>query len=288
MSPEHEIPLHVRVRLAHACVQALADETGADVLHLKGPALADGLRAPAATSRDADVLVRPADLPALLAALESTGWRELTGFDTGSAFRHAANYHHPDYGVVDIHRLWPGFTVSAETAFAILWERRGTADLAGRACAVPERAAQMVVLATHAARNGRGESSLADLRTGWHDAAPEDRARARALAASLGAEVALTVGLGGKPSGPDADLWRYFSAGGDRLDEWRARWRSASGAAARRDVVKRLLVPDRQWYALVLGHEPTPGELLRIQAGRLSRGVGQLVSRQVRGPRGRR
>mgnify|MGYP003374684041 CR=1 FL=1 len=34
-----DIPVLLRVRLAHAVVQAIADECGADLLHIKGPAV---------------------------------------------------------------------------------------------------------------------------------------------------------------------------------------------------------------------------------------------------------
>ena len=39
-----DVPLPVRVELAHAAVQVLADRAGVDVLHIKGPAVHPGLR----------------------------------------------------------------------------------------------------------------------------------------------------------------------------------------------------------------------------------------------------
>ncbi len=39
-----DVPLPVRVELAHAAVQVLAEQAGVDVLHIKGPAVHPGLR----------------------------------------------------------------------------------------------------------------------------------------------------------------------------------------------------------------------------------------------------
>ncbi len=50
------------------------------------------------------------------------------------------------------------------------------------------------------------------------------------MAARLRAETAFAAGLGELDSvvgDRTADLWRYYSRGGTRLDEWRARWRAA-------------------------------------------------------------
>jgi len=78
------IPLLQRTRLAHATLQAIADECGANILHIKGPAVDVALlppkddapanataeeRAIPRLSQDADVLVRPAHIKRFLAAL---------------------------------------------------------------------------------------------------------------------------------------------------------------------------------------------------------------------------
>ena len=79
------IPLVLRTRLAHATLQAVADDCGADILHIKGaavdaflrPAREDSQAGASAEERslprvsaDADVLVRPAHLRRFLAALK--------------------------------------------------------------------------------------------------------------------------------------------------------------------------------------------------------------------------
>ncbi len=280
---EHAVPQRVRVVLAHACAQALADEQRVDLLHLKGPATAPGLRTPEArASGDADVLVRPGDLPRLVRALAETGWRQASDFDRGSPFAHAAAFHHDGFGTLDVHRHWPGFAISPDVAFDALWRTRGHVPLGGRRCAVPERAAQMLILATHAARGGRSEAALADLRTAWYDARPAEQERARVLAAVLGADTALTVALGGAPTGPDAALWRHFAGGGDVVDEWHARWAAARGPRARARLVRAALVPDRAWHAERLGRTPGFRDLLRAQAQRMVHFARRLVGRLVR------
>src|SRR6187200_1631590 len=118
------IDLQARVRLAHAAVQALAEQHGIDLLHVKGPALDASLSRPDRPSSDADVLVRPAQVEAFTAHLRAHGWRLVTDFASGSAFEHAANYHHGHWGYVDVHRVFPGITLEPDEAFELLWSER--------------------------------------------------------------------------------------------------------------------------------------------------------------------
>lgn len=67
------MPVGLRVHFAHATVQAVADEAGADVLHIKGPAVAPSLRPGGRERADADVLMRPGQLELLLAGLARHG-----------------------------------------------------------------------------------------------------------------------------------------------------------------------------------------------------------------------
>ena len=89
---ERPIPLSIRVRLAHALAQRVADEHGVDLLHVKGPAVDPALRDPGRSGTDVDVLVRPAHLDTFVAALADLGWERYSEFETGSPFEHAANY----------------------------------------------------------------------------------------------------------------------------------------------------------------------------------------------------
>src|SRR5262245_30376280 len=93
------VPLWATVRLTHAQLQAIADEAGVDLLHLKGPAVSEELGR--RSSSDADVLVRPAHLQRYLDALTRHGWSLYTDFAHGSSFGHAANYRHPVWTFAD-------------------------------------------------------------------------------------------------------------------------------------------------------------------------------------------
>ena len=68
------------------------------LLHLKGPALLPGLRAPGSRARDADVLVRPDQFDRARGALRGRGWEPYSHLQSGSAFEHAANWWHPTGG----------------------------------------------------------------------------------------------------------------------------------------------------------------------------------------------
>ena len=88
MTVDRAMPLKVGVRLTHAAVQAIADEAGVDVLHIKGPAVHPSLLATVEEegpdgetvvvprdrgSIDADVLVRPRHVVRLLDAMRDDG-----------------------------------------------------------------------------------------------------------------------------------------------------------------------------------------------------------------------
>ena len=60
--PEIAIPLGVRLRLGRAAIQTIADQSGADILHIKGDAVDPSLRPRSRVGTDIDVLVRPAHL----------------------------------------------------------------------------------------------------------------------------------------------------------------------------------------------------------------------------------
>lgn len=262
-----ETPLWVRVRLAHATLQAAADDAGAEVLHIKGPTLDSTLRPGPHSSTDADVLVRPAHLQRFLAVLVTRGWTELTGFDEGSPFGHAANYSHAQLAYADVHRLLPGPHAVPEAVFDELWRERAYKTIAHRACTTPGLAGQVFVQVLHAARSHGAEPPEA-----WTRADDGLREQTRALAARLDAEVVLAAGLGeldAYAGAHDHDLWAYWSAPDTgRLGEWRARLSAASGPTQKLYVLAQAARVNRTHLALRLGHEPTPAEVRREQWAR--------------------
>jgi hypothetical protein len=254
------IPIAARVHLAHTVVQKLADDRGIDLLHLKGPAVLQGLRAPGKHSSDVDVLVRPSHFPLLVTALESIGFEQRTAFATGSVFAHAANWWHDDWGWVDVHIHWPGVTVGAEQAFGVFSRGSIPLEIAHRTCPVPGRTAQRLILVLHSARSG----GTTDVQYAWDDAGPEDQQAVRDLAAELGAEVALAAGIGELEQhrgDPTYLLWKHFTEGGTRMDEWRARWAAAPTVGAKAHLLTAALRVNQDHLRMELGRPPTKEEI---------------------------
>jgi hypothetical protein len=280
----HAVPLPVRVQLAHAAVEWLARDVGVDVLHIKGPAVAPGLRTRGGSGTDVDVIVRPDGVGRLMEALGRHGWRVETTFDAGSAFDHAANLYHPSWGLLDVHRHYPGMERDPASAFAVLWERRQHVELGHVRCAVPDPLAQSLVLLLHAARSGRGEHP--DVAPNWTDRSDEDRRALRELAARTGATVGLAAATGTlheHAGDPEAALWEVFAHPGDRLDEWHARWRAARGPRAKASVAVRSLGVNRYYLRVRLGREPTRADVAREFVRRLGRAAREL-GRKAAGP----
>ncbi|MBM6404323.1 nucleotidyltransferase family protein [Phycicoccus sp. CSK15P-2] len=287
MSEGADIPLQARVALAHAAVQRLAEGCGVDLLHIKGPAVDPSLRGRPRTGSDVDVIVRPSGVGRLMTALAEHGWRTETTFDAGSAFDHAANLYHPDWGLLDVHRHYPGMDRDPTAVFALLWDERVHADIAHVPCPVPEPIAQSLVLLLHAARS-RAVAEHPDVAPNWDDRTEAERAAILDLADRTGARIALAAATGelaAYAGHADAALWEVFTTGGDRLDEWSARWRAARGTRAKASVAVRSLAVNRYYLGQRLGHEPSRPEVAteffrRLAAG--CRAVGGRLRRRVR------
>jgi hypothetical protein len=276
--PEARIPLSARVHLSHAAVETIALDAGVDLLHIKGPALLPDLRTKDRGSADVDVLVAPGHVGLFERALAGHGWERRSDYTSGSAFRHAANWFHDNWGYVDVHARWPGPRVEAEEVFAAFAAGEHRQHIAHVPCRVPNRIAQILILVLHAARS---HGSSADIELAWNRISQEDRDAVRALADTLQAQAAFAVGIGELDSvdgDPTAELWRYYSQhGGSRLGEWRARWRAAAGLRERRDVVVNALVVNRDHLRMELGHVPSRREVAARQWKRVRVLSGEAV-----------
>lgn len=284
MSEPAVVPTPVRVELAHAAVQRLAEEIGVEVLHIKGPAVHPGLRTRPSTGSDVDVIVRPDGVGSLMQALHEHGWEVETTFETGSAFDHAANLYHPSWGLLDVHRHYPGMHHDPSHAFATLWRSRMSLDLGHVPCPVPAPLAQSLVLLLHSARSVGAGPDHPDVAPNWTDRTPQERDGIRALAAETGATVALAAATGTLDDfagSPEAALWEVFAHGGDRLDEWGARLRSARGARAKASVAVRSLAVNRYYLGQRLGHSPSRGEVLAEFFRRFGAAARALATRAV-------
>lgn len=207
------IPVPLRVHLAHAVLQGVADAGGAEVLHIKGPAVSTAVRPPGHLSADADILVRPSHLDRLARAMTSHGWQRVTKLRNELA-QHSEVWYHPQLGQADVHVRFPGIQLAAEEAFDLLWLHRGTLEIAHHSCVVPSPAAQRFILLLHAARSPQTHEE--DVVHAWHHAAEDEREAVLALTRALDAEVALAVVLGvldDYRDRPEHALWQQYADG---------------------------------------------------------------------------
>ena len=274
--PVEQVPLTVRIKMAHAQLQWVADVEGVPLLHIKGTALDDVLKAPGREGSDADILVHPSSAERFCTALQRYGWKLGTRFTTGSSFEHAATLRHEELGWADVHRHYPGFGVPAEEAFEVLWRERHTVSIAGRACDVPSVAAQALILVLHAARSPHSNWASVDLQYAWSTADPGQREEVLDLVDRLDAHVGFAAATGrleSYRSHPDYLLWKVASQGGTRLEEWRARLRATPGVRHKALLVARAPLVNRDHLATVLWREPTRTEMVTEFFARPLRGI---------------
>lgn len=264
-----------QAQLDAAAVEVLDAFGGAGLqpLLLKGPVLARVLYAPDEHRgySDVDLLISPADLPQARRALTRAGFKhgeEVFGIDDVGGILHSETWSRRGEGewrgplLIDLHWRLPGCGASAEAVWEALSRRRASIELNGRKAAVLDPAGLALHLAIHAAHHGPDDlKAIADLTRGlerwplgvWHAAA--------SLAAELEATSAFAAGL------------RLVPIGTERADElglpptheldWAIRHRdsrprgtfhlqalaNARDARARADVLRRSLLPGREWIA---------------------------------------
>ena len=272
------MPWSVGIRFSHATLQVLAEDSGVDLLHVKGPAVDDRLTDGERQSIDADVLVRPGHVDRLVAAMHAHGWTTMYRFEDGSAFEHASTLVHSVLAPVDVHRSFPG--IDGADAFDRLWADRHVVPIAGIACPVPSLAAQRLLLVLHAARGGSLGSP--DIHRSWDDASEAEREELMALARDVGAEVALAAGTGrlaGFADRPGHDLWRVLSTREtSRARILRARVRAAPTRRAKVRTAVHLLLPNRRRMETRLGRPPTTPEVAAAYFSRARAGTHELVA----------
>lgn len=273
-----EPPLTVRVAFAHAALQHVADRHGVDLLHIKGPALDPQIIRPGRTGTDADIVVRPRHLRSFIAALRDAGWVQLEHYRSGSPFEHSAAFRHPEWGLADVHRLIPGYTVPPEQAFDRLWSERAHQTIAGWSCPVPSVPAQVLTLMLHAARSPGSGRADSDVEYSWGQADDELRGHVRSLVTDLGAEVGFSVITGSLEAHRDDPhylLWKSVSQGGSRVEEWRGRIRAARTPAAKAVLVLRAPLVNVDHLRMVRGRPVAWWEIVVEFFARPARGLGE-------------
>lgn len=235
------------------------------MLHIKGAALDGEFVWKGREGTDADVLVRPDQAHAYVAALQSAGWILRARFENSSAFEHSATLWHDLWGYVDVHRYFPGITIAPEAAFDRLWRDRVVQCIAGFPCAVPSIPAQVLIMVLHAARGGGSPRAAEDVSVSWELAPRERREVVTALSEKLGAGVAFAAGTGHLEEfrgARDYELWSVVSQGGTRLEEWRARIKAAPTRRAAVRVALRAPLVNTDHLAMIRGHHPTRLEIV--------------------------
>lgn len=283
------IPSFVRIVMAHAAVQRIADGAALDVLHIKGAALDPTLVWPGRTSTDVDVLSRPSQVRGFVTALEECGWQLISTFERGSAFEHAATFSHEHWGYLDLHRKYPGIDRNPEGAFDALWRGRQSRRLASVDCSVPSLAAQALVVLLHAARSGSEPKARLDVRHVWDEASPAMREEILRCVEDLGAEVGFSVILGELErhrGRADYELWRVSSQGGTRIEEWNARILAAPTFRRKLSLIIRAPLVNVEHLELVRHRPVTKLEVLVEFFARPWRGLREEVRRRSRWRRG--
>ena len=142
------------VPLLSGWIAEILNRRGTRYLLIKGPSLEfHGLRS-GRVSSDVDLLVDPADVPAVMEVLQESGWRERpTTFAQNLYTEHSVSLLHPLWPIdIDVHHSFPGFFEPPAIVFDCLWRRRDVCPIADVACMVPDRASSVLILALHSLR----------------------------------------------------------------------------------------------------------------------------------------
>lgn len=277
---EVSVPLSVRVMLARPAVQVIADDAGADILHIKGDAVDRRLRTNPSPGTDVDALVRPSHVPRLDAALRAHGWTVYSTFAYGSPFGHAQTYLHPTWGYFDLHRLFPGIRLDPAAAFDLMWTGRNEIPLTGARGAVPSVEMQATLLVLNDARNG---GAGGDPVRQWIDEPGLDRRAVDGCVDALHARVAFAAASGELEQyrgAPDYSLWRVITQGGSRSAEWWARIRAAGSVSEALRIASRAPLVNVERLRHELGRSPTRREVVAAFFARPARAMRELRPRR--------
>ncbi|WP_326503521.1 nucleotidyltransferase family protein [Rothia nasimurium] len=262
VSQPQDIPLALRIQLSHAYFQHLALTHHLDILHVKGYAFAQEIYRPGRTSTDVDLLVRPSQVDQLVELALADGWEILAHFETGSIFEHAMTLYHGAWGLVDIHRYFPGLGPADGSAFDTLWKERRTKLIANYPCNLPSLTDSRITVVVHGARSiAERNSDIAYLK---ETLSPQDWEVMQARVPELQADLAYAAALGKLEEfshHPDYLLWKSVSEDTPNHLRWRARFKHAQGLGAKVKVALSILLVNKDHLAMELGHAPSKAEV---------------------------
>lgn len=262
VSQLQDVPLPIRIQLSHAYFQHLALSHGLDILHVKGYAFAQEVYRPGRTSTDVDILVRPSHIDRLVNLATADGWEILARFETGSIFEHAMTLYHSSWGLVDIHRYFPGLGNPDGSAFDTLWKQRRTKLIANYPCFVPSLIDSRITVVVHGARSVAHHNP--DISYLQETLLPSDWEKIQARVPELQAEIAYAAALGHLEQfkeHPDYLLWKSISEDTPGYLRWKARLVHAQGLHQKLKVALSILLVNKDHLAMELGHAPSKAEV---------------------------
>lgn len=261
---ENNVPLRFRLMLSHAYFQYQAESNAIDLLHVKGYAFGTDTYRAHRQSSDIDVLIRPAHVDRFVEVLLAQGWEILTHFETGSIFEHAMTIYHPQWGLADIHRFFPGLGKDSAVAFEQLWKIRRKKNIASYPCDLPSVLDSQIIVLIHA---GRSEAAVhPDVEFIQSQLTDEDWSAIKERVQELDAGIAFAAAfkdLEAYKGDPEYLLWKSVSDTTPDYIQWRGRLKLARGIKAKIRVLYKIFTVNRDHLAMELGHTPSRQEVRR-------------------------
>ena len=183
------------------------------------------------------------------------GWVVYSSFIYGSPYGHAQTYRHPDWGYLDLHRMFPGIRLDPEKAFDELWHDRVQREFAGTVAAVPSSTAQAVLLVLNDVRSRQAKRAMKR----WVKQPGLDRAEVMELVGRLDARVAFAAATGDLAQyrgERDYRLWKSITEGSTHTGEWWARVRAARTLREALGIVVRAPLANVERLTHQLGGAP--------------------------------
>lgn len=275
---EVDVPQDVRVTLARAAVQVIADSVDADVLHIKGEVVDLRLRPTPIAGSDVDALVRPEHVARLDRALRAHDWHVYSTFAYGSPFGHAQTYQHSTWGFFDLHRSFPGVRLNPAAAFDLMWQEGEVVRLPGVDARVPAIDIQAVILILNSARNRQDDDPVA----AWVKEPGIDPLAIASAVNRLQAHVAFAAASGdleSHRSDREYALWKVITQGGSRSAEWRARVRAAQSVGEALRIMGRAPLVNVESLTHRLGRHPTRRDIAMEFFARPVRAIREVSGR---------
>jgi hypothetical protein len=241
-SPSSTLALEQSIPLtAVLCVWA-AEEAGARILIIKGPAAEHYRQRASRVSSDIDVYADPLSTEIFQSALSRRGWKRRP-IDTSDIWPvHSFTYFHSQWpNDIDVHFRFPGFDESSQNVFEQIYSQHNLIKIAGQPVPIPSELDSWIIQGLHAARSYWEKQSHDDLAL-LRETQPLDGKTLTDRARQLGCTAALYPHF-------SEDLLSLSAQERIPSDEWRLRMAAQNPGAARILVLRSS--PWSQWPSLL-------------------------------------